>query len=67
MTEQEEIREGLALRIPTNCDNCYLDGNSRIKSDCDDLEEPGSPCLLQLFLAKEYFSYLHSKLIEDGK
>ena len=61
MTKQEKIREGLALLIPTTCGNCHLDGDREIRSDCDDLEEPGSPCLLQLFLAKEYLSYLLSK------
>ena len=61
ISEQDIIREGMALLIPTDCGNCYLDGNREIRSDCDDLEEPGSPCLLQLFLVKEYFSYLHSQ------
>jgi len=60
-SRQQEIREGIALLIPTDCDKCYLDGNREVRSGCDDLEEPGSPCLLQLFLAKEYLTYLHSQ------
>ncbi len=58
--KREEIQEGVALLIPTDCDNCYLDGSKEIRGACDDLEEPGSPCLLQLFLAKEYLNYLSS-------
>ncbi len=61
MSKQDVIREGMALLIPTDCNSCYLDGSKEIKSDCDDLEEPGSPCLLQLFLAKECLTYLHSQ------
>lgn len=51
MTIQEEIREGMAIRLDYNCEGCTL----------PDTISCTHPCKQQYMIADEQRSYLHSQ------